>query len=317
MRILLTGAAGFIGFHTSRTLLERGSTVLGYDNINNYYDPAVKESRLEVLRSFDRFSFVRGNLEDNETLSSAWKKFNPDHVLHLAAQAGVRYSIENPMAYINSNIVGYQNIIDLVKKYRPNNFVYASSSSVYGGNKKLPFSEDQDVSNPISLYAASKIANELTAKCYGNLFEIPSTGLRFFTVYGPFSRPDMAMFKFAELMRKEQSIPVFNNGKMIRDFTYIEDIVAGISAALAKPEINQVYNLGKGRPNDLMEMIRLLENHLGIKAKMDMLPMQAGDVEATIADISKAHKNLGYEPKTDLAVGVAKFGSWYREYRKL
>lgn len=317
MRIFLTGAAGFIGFHSALTFLKRGDVVCGYDSVNDYYDPAVKQSRLETLYKNKNFTFKKGLLEDLPLLKTTWEDFKPTHVLHLAAQAGVRYSIENPMAYINSNIVGFQHMIDLAKKNRPENFVYASSSSVYGGNKTLPFSEDQDVSNPISLYAATKISNELTATCYGNLFGIKSTGLRFFTVYGPFSRPDMAMFKFAELMRQAKSIPVFNNGKMIRDFTYVDDIVGGIAGALEKPELNQVYNLGKGNSNNLMEMIELLQKHLGIKAKMDMMPMQQGDVEATLADVSKAKKGIGFNPKTDLATGVANFAAWYKEYRKI
>lgn len=315
MRILLTGAAGFIGFHTSKALLMQGHTLLGFDSINDYYDPSFKYARLEFLKSFDKFTFIKGNIEDSSALRAAWDKFQPDHVIHLAAQAGVRYSIENPMAYIKANIVGFQNMIELVRERKPLNFLYASSSSVYGGNKILPFSESQDVSNPVSLYAATKLSNELVAKSYGNLFHIPSTGFRFFTVYGPFSRPDMAMFKFAELMRDNKPIPVFNQGNMIRDFTFVEDIVSGLLSSLPRPDVGQVYNLGKGAKNDLLEMIRLLEENLGIKAKKEMLPMQAGDVEATIADISKARTNLGYEPKTDLVTGVKRFAEWYRSFR--
>lgn len=312
MRVLLTGSAGFIGFHTAKALLARGDRVFGYDNINGYYDPAFKRARLEVLAREPGFTFTKGDLADERTLKEAFAQSQPDCVVNLAAQAGVRYSLENPMAYIQSNVVGFQNLIDLVRAHRPANFVYASSSSVYGGNKVLPFSETQEVSNPISLYAATKLSNELVAKTYGNLFEIPSTGLRFFTVYGPMGRPDMAMFKFADLMVKGRRIPVFNHGKMIRDFTYIDDIVAGIAACVDRPEINQIYNLGKGSPDNLLDMIRLLEENLGMKAETEMMPMQAGDVEATLADISRAKARLGYQPKTDLAHGIAEFAKWYK-----
>lgn len=317
MRVFLTGVAGFIGFHLARTLLERGDEVFGYDNINDYYDPAVKYSRLETLEKQRRFQFTRADLCDAEALRSAYMKCKPDVVVHLAAQAGVRYSISNPHAYIQSNIVGFQNIIELVRETRPANFVYASSSSVYGGNKTFPFSEDQNISNPVSLYAASKASNELVARCYGNLYELPSSGLRFFTVYGPFSRPDMAMFKFAELMREGKPIDVYNHGKMVRDFTYIDDIVSGIIGAMNRPAVGEVYNLGAGAPMELMEMIELLETNLNIKAIRNMMPMQLGDVPMTISDISKAKRLIGYEPKTKLAEGVKQFAQWYRSFRKL
>lgn len=317
MRVFITGVAGFIGFHVAQHLLANGHDVYGYDSINDYYDPAFKQARLRKLGAFDRFQFTQGMLEDAEDLRKAWDRFGPSHVLHLAAQAGVRYSLENPSAYISANIVGFQNVIEQARATRPENFVYASSSSVYGGNKELPFSEQQKIDNPVSLYAATKAANELVAKAYGNLFELPSTGLRFFTVYGPFSRPDMAMFKFAELMRQGQKIPVFNHGKMIRDFTYVDDIVSGVIASLAKRQIGKVYNLGKGAPMELSTMIKLLESNLGIKAELELLPMQLGDVHATTADISAAQADLGYAPRTDLATGIAQFASWYKEFRGL
>ena len=317
MKVLVTGAAGFIGFHTTKTLISRGHQVLGFDNLNDYYDPNLKRARLAMIDNPKSFSFVQGDVADAQAVKSAWDQFQPTHVIHLAAQAGVRYSIENPMAYIHSNIVGFQNVIELARHRKPENFVYASSSSVYGGNKTLPFSEDQDVSHPISLYAATKLENELVAKTYSHLYEIPTSGLRFFTVYGPYGRPDMAMFKFSELMLQKKPIQVYHGGKMIRDFTYVDDIVSGILGALGKPEKGEVYNLGKGHPDQLTDMIALLEQHLGVKATREMLPIQAGDVEATLADISKAKVAFGYDPKTSLAQGVAKFCEWYRGYRKL
>ena len=257
MKVLVTGAAGFIGFHTSRRLLDAGHQVMGFDSVNDYYDPHFKDLRLAVLRDYKGFTFTKGLLEDHAALTAAWKYFSPTHVIHLAAQAGVRYSIENPMAYVNSNLIGFQNVIELVRHTKPAHFVYASSSSVYGGNKELPFSELQDVSNPISLYAATKLSNELVAKSYANLFSMPCTGLRFFTVYGPYGRPDMAMFKFADAMRAGRPLPVFNSGKMVRDFTYIDDIVSGILGALGRIEKGQIYNLGRGNRELLLDMIQI------------------------------------------------------------
>ncbi len=313
MRVFVTGAVGFIGFHTAKKLLDEGASVHGYDNINDYYDPYYKDIRLEVLKSYDKFSFTKGNLADNPTLSNAWKKFEPSHALNLAAQAGVRYSIENPMAYVESNLVGFQNVIELVRETKPENFAYASSSSVYGSNKELPFSEKHHVENPISLYAATKLENELVAKAYGHLFELPTTGLRFFTVYGPYGRPDMAMFKFAEAMRHGKKLPVFGEGKMGRDFTFIEDIVAGTIAALKKPQISQVYNLGRGKRENLLDMIKILEGEIGKPADLDLMPMQPGDVRETTADISKAKEDLGYDPQTDISEGIPQFAKWYLE----
>jgi UDP-glucuronate 4-epimerase len=311
MKYFVSGAAGFIGFHTSLKLLQSGHEVLGYDSLNDYYDPQFKEGRLKVLSDFQKFSFTKGHLEDNENLSISWKKFSPERVLHLAAQAGVRYSIENPMAYIQSNIVGFQNVIELVRHTKPNNFVYASSSSVYGGNKEMPFSEEQKVDNPISLYASTKLSNELVAKCYSHLYDIPTTGLRFFTVYGPFGRPDMALFIFADKLMQDKPLPVFNGGKMFRDFTYIDDIVTGILSALETPQKGAVYNLGRGKKENLMDYIDIIAANLGKTPKLDLLPMQAGDVTATWCDIKKATQELGYRPKTDITVGIPRFCDWY------
>jgi UDP-glucuronate 4-epimerase len=311
MRVLITGAAGFIGYHCARALLNDGQEVLGFDNLNDYYDPAFKHARIATLTCSGKFRFIRGDIADDAGLHAAWKAFDPEVVLHLAAQAGVRYSIENPKAYLHSNLVGFQNVVDLARASQPRNFVYASSSSVYGGNERLPFRESDDISKPISLYAATKISNELVAKTYSHLFKLPSTGLRFFTVYGPFGRPDMALFKFAKAIVTGEPIQVFNHGKMIRDFTYIDDIVSGVLAALRKPQLGQVYNLGRGKQVDLMRMIGCLEQHLGRTAIKQMMPIQAGDVETTLADISKAGQELGYVPQTNIEEGVSRFVEWF------
>jgi UDP-glucuronate 4-epimerase len=311
MKVFLTGAAGFIGYHTSLALLQAGHEVHGYDSVNDYYDPHYKQVRLEKLKDFSKFSFTKGLLEDQKLLAQAYQSFEPSHVIHLAAQAGVRYSIENPLAYIHTNIVGFQHMIELVRHHKPINFVYASSSSVYGGNKILPFSESQEVANPVSLYAATKISNEMVAKSYGNLYGIPSTGLRFFTVYGPYGRPDMALFSFADKILKSEEIPVFNHGQMGRDFTFIDDIVAGVLASLHKPQMNKIYNLGRGKKENLLRMVELLEQSLGKQSKRLLLPMQLGDVEETLADISKAKDELGYQPSTSIDEGIPRFVNWY------
>ena len=312
VKVFLTGAAGFIGFHTAKALLDQGHQVVGYDSVNSYYDPFYKELRLEVLAKYPRFQFHRNLLEEEEALTQAYEAFAPTHVIHLAAQAGVRYSLENPKAYVSSNLVGFQNILELVRKHRPQNFVYASSSSVYGSNKKRPFSEQDETSSPISLYAATKLSNELVVKSYGHLYQLPNTGLRFFTVYGPYGRPDMALFQFADGIRAGKKIPVFNQGQMNRDFTYIDDIVQGILAATGKPEINQIYNLARGKTERLLHMIELLENALGKKSEKEFLPLQPGDVVETFADISKAQAGLGYHPTTSIDQGIPHFVNWYR-----
>ena len=312
MRLFVTGTAGFIGFHLAKALLENGHEVHGYDSVNDYYDPAIKEARLAVLRDYGRFGFTRGLLEDNAVLAGAWEKFSPDHAVHLAAQAGVRYSLVNPAAYIQSNLIGFQNIIELARSHKLNHFVYASSSSVYGGTTEYPFVETQRTDNPISLYAATKISNEMVAKAYSHLYGLPSTGLRFFTVYGPNDRPNMAIFKFTRMITDDEPIPVFNNGEMVRDFTFIDDIVQGVLASIALPEMGQIYNLGRGRPERLMDVIGLIENCLGKKARYDMMPMQDGDVPQTYADISKASKFLNFNPTTNVEEGIPEFVDWFR-----
>ena len=313
MKVLVTGAAGFIGFHTTRALLNRGYEVFGFDNLNAYYSPAFKLDRLRILQQNSGFRFEQGDLANRANLESAWNTCKPDIVIHLAAQAGVRFSIESPMEYVESNLVGFQNILELARQRQPRNFVYASSSSVYGGIKQLPFHEGMNTNCPISFYAVTKMENELAAKTYSRLFDLPTTGLRFFTVYGPHGRPDMAIFKFAELAMKGEEIPVFNHGKMIRDFTFVDDIVEGVIAAAEKPQLAKIYNLGRGVPIDLLEMIRLLENALEVKTRMKMLPKQPGDLEATLADITLAKTELGFNPRTSLEAGVLAFSSWYRE----
>ena len=317
MKVLVTGAAGFIGFHTTRALLNRGYEVFGFDNLNAYYSPAFKLDRLRILQQNSGFRFEQGDLANRANLESAWNTCKPDIVIHLAAQAGVRFSIESPMEYVESNLVGFQNILELARQRQPRNFVYASSSSVYGGIKQLPFHEGMNTNCPISFYAVTKMENELAAKTYSRLFDLPTTGLRFFTVYGPHGRPDMAIFKFAELAMKGEEIPVFNHGKMIRDFTFIDDIVDGVLLALNKPERGQIYNLGKGHPDSVMDLISNLEVSLNRKVVLNMMPIQPGDVEQTLADITKAKDRLGYNPKTQLKDGVSKFSSWFLEQHNL
>lgn len=320
-RYLVTGSAGFIGFHTTRSLLERGDTVVGLDNLNDYYDVSLKEARLEQLQSYDQFSFHRENLEDRPALQKLFQNEPFEVVIHLAAQAGVRYSLENPAAYINSNLVGFGNILEGCRHADVKHLVYASSSSVYGSNKKIPFSVDDNVDHPISLYAATKKANELMAHTYSHLFQLPTTGLRFFTVYGPWGRPDMALFKFTKAILTGQPIDVYNHGQMRRDFTYIDDIVEGvlrttdhIPAATEESTPYAVYNIGNNQPVELMEMIRLLEQTLGQTAEKNMRPMQPGDVPETYAEIDALTKAVGFRPTTPLCEGIEKFVTWYREF---
>jgi len=314
MKVLVTGAAGFIGFHAALELMRRGHSVRAFDNLNDYYSVALKQDRLKLLSLNPLFSFSKGDFSEFDSVSHCWADFQPTHVLHLGAQAGVRYSLENPGVYIQSNVVGFQNVIDLVKLHRPRNFVYASSSSVYGKSGRIPFSEEQPCNHPASLYAATKISNELIARTYADLYSIPTIGLRFFTVYGAWYRPDMAMFRFADRMVRGEEIHVYNEGRMTRDFTYVDDIVDGVLRALEHPSVGEVYNLGKGQPDQLIEMIRILEDSLGVKAKLKMMPMQAGDVEATLADLTKSSCELGYIPRTSLEKGIPHFARWYREY---
>jgi UDP-glucuronate 4-epimerase len=330
--ILLTGAAGFIGYHTARRLLERGERVVGVDNLNDYYDPALKEARLERLRAYGNFSFERIEIADREAMAGLFARVQPKRVIHLAAQAGVRYSLENPHAYTDSNITGFLNILEGSRHNDVQHLVYASSSSVYGSNTRQPFSEHQNVDHPVSLYAATKKANELMAHTYAHLFGLSVTGLRFFTVYGPWGRPDMALFKFTRGILAGEAIPVFNSGQMIRDFTYVDDIVEGIvrvtdAPAQSNPEWSgdapdpatssapyRVFNIGNNMPILLLDCIAMLEECLGKKAEMEFLPMQPGDVTSTMADVSELERAVGFRPHTPLRDGIARFVEWYREY---
>jgi UDP-glucuronate 4-epimerase len=337
MTILVTGAAGFIGFHLSIKLLERGNTVVGFDNINPYYDPSLKRARIiELQATAERvgtsFQLIEADLEDCQAVESAFETHKPQKVVNLAAQAGVRYSIENPAAYIQSNLVGFGHILEGCRHHGVEHLVYASSSSVYGGNTCMPFSEKHSVDHPVSLYAASKKANELMAHTYSHLYELPATGLRFFTVYGPWGRPDMALFLFTKAMLEKKPIQVFNNGHMIRDFTYIDDIVESLIRLLDKPakgdlEFNpevpnpstswaphRIFNIGNSNPTPLMDYIEAVEQALGVKAEKLMMPMQPGDVPATAADTSALEKWVNFKPKTPVKVGVAKFVAWYRDF---
>ncbi len=312
--ILVTGSAGFIGFHTTKKLLENGQQVIGLDNFNSYYDPKLKETRNKILAGYDGYKLYRGDLEDLNLVKKIFKDNKIDRVVHLAAQAGVRYSLENPHIYIQSNIVGFTNLIEETKNAGIKNFVYASSSSVYGNNKKAPFSVDDPVNEPISLYAATKRADELVAYTYHHLYGINTTGLRFFTVYGPWGRPDMAIYSFTKKILSGQPIDAYNHGKMKRDFTYIDDIVDGILAALDRSAGCKLYNLGNNKPVALKYFISCLEKALGEKAKINYLPIQPGDVVETCADIKLSTLELGFKPKTSIEKGLEKFVEWYQEY---
>ena len=315
MNILVTGTAGFVGHTTAKVLLERGDTVIGVDNFNDYYDVSLKEDRNRELEKYPNFKLYRVDISNLEDLKKVFEENDIDRVCHLAAQAGVRYSIDNPYVYADSNMVGFVNMINLTKEKGVKHFIYASSSSVYGDTSKIPFVETEDVNSPISLYAASKRSNELIAYTYHHLFKLNTIGLRFFTVYGPWGRPDMAIFKFANQMVKGEEIPVFNYGKdMKRDFTYIDDIVDGVVRAIDCEYENEIFNLGKGSPDELGEMISLIEKHMGIKAKKKLLPMQPGDVLITYSNTNKAKKMLGYDPKITLDEGIEKFVEWYKKY---
>jgi UDP-glucuronate 4-epimerase len=316
---LVTGSAGFIGFHVARALLARGARVVGLDNFNDYYSPALKRDRDRELRQYPNFVSREGDLADLPVLESLFQDQAPQKICHLAAQAGVRYSLVNPFAYQKSNLEGFLNILELAKRHRVERFVYASSSSVYGGLTELPFAETQRVDTPISLYAATKRANELMAHAYSHLFGLPTVGLRFFTVYGPWGRPDMALWLFTSAMLAGRPIKVFNYGDMRRDFTYIDDIVQGVVAALQVEglETYELINLGNQRSEELPKVIGLLEQELQVKARQDLLPMQPGDVPATFADIARAREKLGFEPTTPIEVGVPRFVKWYLDYHGL
>ena len=332
MRILVTGAAGFIGSKLSERLLERGDEVLGYDNLNDYYDPRLKEARLARLAPLPGFSFVRAALEDRDALDAAFADFKPQRVVNLAAQAGVRYSLENPHAYVESNVVGFMNILEACRHNDVGHLVYASSSSVYGNNRKLPFAVEDSVDHPVSMYAATKKANELMAHTYSHLFNLPTTGLRFFTVYGPWGRPDMALFLFTRKILAGEPIDVFNHGRHTRDFTYVDDIVEGVIRTLdyvpgpdpgydplaPSPATSsapyRVYNIGNNRPVELLRYIEVLEECLGRKAEKRLLPLQPGDVPDTYADVAALQRDTGYSPSTPIETGVARFVEWYREF---
>jgi UDP-glucuronate 4-epimerase len=332
MSILVTGAAGFIGSATARVLLARGDSVLGIDNLNAYYDPSLKQARLDGLsRDFgDRFRFERLDFSDAAALAELSRKSDFDRIVHLGAQAGVRYSLENPAAYFQSNLVGHGNLLELARQRRSSHFVYASSSSVYGSNKSLPFRVEDRVDHPLSLYAASKKANELMSESYANIHGLPTTGLRFFTVYGPWGRPDMAMWIFLKALYAGEPLPLFNRGEMRRDFTYIDDIVSGVVACLDGPPADDgsvkagggtgphaIYNIGNHRSEDLMRVVDLLEQATGRKALIDPQPMQPGDVKDTFADISAMERDHGFHPRTTIDEGVPRFVDWYREYHGL
>ena len=313
-KILVTGAAGFIGFHLCKSLLDDDYEILGIDNLNDYYDPNLKLARLDQLKPYGNFTFEKVDIADRDSLTQSFQSFNPNKVVNLAAQAGVRYSIENPYAYMNFNLVGFLNIIELCRHNKVEGLIYASSSSVYGGNTKIPFSEGDRVDNPISLYAATKKANELIANTYSHLYDLHTTGLRYFTVYGPWGRPDMAMFLFTDKILHDKPIQVFNHGNMKRDFTYIDDIISGTRSAINKKYKCEVFNLGNHRSEQLMDVVHLIEENLGKKAEIDFQPMQPGDVPESFADIDKSVEILGYKPTTNVDIGVRNFLQWYNNY---
>jgi len=335
MKILVTGAAGFIGFHTSKILLERGDEVVGLDNLNDYYDVRLKYGRLAMLEKFPNFRFVKLDLADRPAMAELFERERFGRVINLAAQAGVRYSIQNPLAYVDSNVVGMANVLEGCRHNGVEHLVYASTSSVYGANTKMPFSVHQNVDHPLSLYAATKKANELMAHTYASLYGLPVTGLRFFTVYGPWGRPDMALFLFTKAILEGKPIDVFNYGKHRRDFTYVDDIVGGVVAALDhvatgnaawdsdRPDPGtskapyRLYNIGNAQPVDLMHYIEVLEKRLGRKAEKNLLPLQAGDVPDTWADVEDLVTDVGYRPATPVEVGVGRFVDWYLDYHKI
>ena len=329
--IIVTGSAGFIGSHLSKRLLKEGHQVVGIDNVNDYYDPQLKEDRLKNLEH-ENFTFIRSDLENTEKVNETFEKYQPEIVINLAAQAGVRYSLENPHAYINSNIVGFMNILEACRHHKVEHLIYASSSSVYGANTSKPFSTSDNIDHPLSLYAATKKSNELMAHTYSHLYGIPTTGLRFFTVYGPWGRPDMALFLFTKAIVNDEPINVFNHGNMMRDFTYIDDIVESITRLTKRPaQPNpdwsgdkpdpgssyapyKVYNIGNNSPVKLMDFIEAIENKLGKKAKKNFLPLQAGDVPETYANVEDLFRDINFKPQTSIQEGVNKFIDWYLNY---
>jgi UDP-glucuronate 4-epimerase len=334
-KIMVTGAAGFIGSHLSRRLLKEGFQVIGIDNINDYYDVNLKQSRLELMKENQSFKFEKVSLEDKESIENIFSTYRPDIVVNLAAQAGVRYSLENPHAYIEANVVGFTNILEGCRHHKVEQLIYASSSSVYGANTSLPFSVHDNVDHPMSLYAATKKANELMAHTYSQLYNIPTTGLRFFTVYGPWGRPDMALFLFTKAILEGEPIKVFNNGNMMRDFTYVDDIVESIYRLTFKPaEPNadwtgdnpdpgtsyapyKVYNIGNNSPVKLMDFIEAIEEKLGIEAKKEYFPLQAGDVPQTYANVEDLFRDIDFSPQTSIKQGISNFIDWYLDYYKI
>ncbi len=336
MKVLITGAAGFIGMHVCMRLLERGDVVIGVDNMNDYYDTSLKDARLKELQKFDGFIFHWVDISNRVELSKIFLNEQPDAVIHLAAQAGVRYSLENPSAYIDSNLVGFGNILEGCRAGKVEHLVYASSSSVYGGNQKIPFSELDRVDSPVSLYAATKKANELMAHTYSHLFGLPTTGLRFFTVYGPWGRPDMSPFLFVRAILEGKPIKVFNHGDMMRDFTYIDDIAEAVVRVLDKspsidgqsdspvPQVGstnlspyRIFNIGNNSPVNLLDYIQILEKACGISSEKILLPMQPGDVKRTMADTDRLEQLIGFKPKTSLEIGASKFVNWYRDFYRV
>jgi UDP-glucuronate 4-epimerase len=330
--VLLTGAAGFIGYHVAQRLLAAGERVIGLDNLSDYYDPALKQARLDRLTPHDAFRFERVDISDRTTMVEVFRRHRPARVVHLAAQAGVRYSIVNPLAYADANLVGFLNVLEGCRHQGVEHLVFASSSSIYGANTRLPFSVHDNADHPLSLYAATKKANELMAHCYAHLYSLPCTGLRFFTVYGPWGRPDMALFLFTRAILEDRPIDVFNEGRMQRDFTYIDDVVEGVVRVLARPPRPdpawsgdrpdpgtsrapyRVYNIGNDRPVELLRYIEVLEERLGRTAKKNLLPLQPGDVSVTRADVDDLARDFGYRPQTTVEEGVARFVEWYRSY---
>ena len=334
MKYLLTGAAGFIGMHVAKKLLKKKKKLIGIDNLNKYYDVNLKKERLKKLKKYKNFIFIKADISNSQKIKKLFKKFKPDVVINLAAQAGVRYSLKNPHAYVDTNVKGFLNILEESKNNNVKHLVYASTSSVYGANDKLPHKETNTVDHPLSLYAATKRSNELMAHCYSHLYNLPTTGLRFFTVYGPYGRPDMALYLFIEAFFKKRNIKIFNQGKMFRDFTYVDDIVDGVVNILNKiPKKNhkynhkkpvtcnssapfQVLNIGNGKKVHLMQFIKTLEKKIGSKIKKSYLPMQMGDVRQTLSDVSKLNKLTGYKSKTNVSEGVSNFVDWYNGYFK-
>lgn len=328
-KVLVTGCAGFIGFHVSKRLIEMGYGVTGLDDLNPFYNEGLKAARMEILQKQAAFKFVQGDIADRLFVERAFHNHDFGPIVHLAAQAGVRYSLENPHLYIHSNLEGFVNLIEEARKNKTPHFVYASSSSVYGANRKIPFSEQDNVDHPVSLYAATKKSNELIAHVYAHLYKLPVTGLRFFTVYGPWGRPDMAMFKFCKAILEGSPLDVYNHGNMKRDFTYIDDVVEGVVRTMENPPVSQdhlegptcaphrVYNIGNNQPVDLSRLIQLFEEKLGKKANMRLLPMQPGDVPITYADVECLAQAVGYRPRTPIEEGVSRFVDWYRGYYKV